>query len=350
MGHLDLVKLLRDNGSPMPACELICRAIKGGQLAILEWLLSSSGGGFDINSLPKCLKRAVTSHVPRTLTTVLGVCKLSRQSLSSAMEWAVETGSVLRINHLLNAGADPKDGNAFRAAVEANNTLLVHRILNHGLDASRCGSELVTAARHCNPEIIRELLARGALAPHGIFSLVTEQGTRSDVDAVRSCMVLKKAGCATEGQEETFAAVQAAAKRLREESKSWSLVSKKEPLGRLVGKEKEFVKDKPVAQPQSFEAVLQRGAEIIIGRPDADFTPTIDLTNVAAAETVSRRHVMLRYRDGLERWELLVLGRNGIYDGNLRFFPPCADEWIPLELLSNSTFEVGWVSFSVQPL
>ncbi len=39
MGHLAVVELLQQSGSPMPGDKLLTRAIKGGQLAMLSWLL-----------------------------------------------------------------------------------------------------------------------------------------------------------------------------------------------------------------------------------------------------------------------------------------------------------------------
>lgn len=47
---------------------------------------------------------SIESDIPRTLTTVLSVTKLTPASLDVALEVAVETGSILRINHLLEAG------------------------------------------------------------------------------------------------------------------------------------------------------------------------------------------------------------------------------------------------------
>jgi hypothetical protein len=51
------------------------------------------------------LKKAVKSDYPRTLTTVLSLCHLNKDTLNQALEWAVETGSAVRLNHLLEAGA-----------------------------------------------------------------------------------------------------------------------------------------------------------------------------------------------------------------------------------------------------
>ncbi len=55
MGHLAIVKLLVEAGSPLPGEKLLCRAIGGGQAHMLSWLLGP--GGLDMNDHPRALRK-----------------------------------------------------------------------------------------------------------------------------------------------------------------------------------------------------------------------------------------------------------------------------------------------------
>lgn len=347
MGHLAVVKLLVARGSPLPGDEVLVRAIDGGQLTMLSWLLSPTGGALDINEHPKALRRAVKSDVAHTLSTIVSVCKLTAASLSSALEWAVETGSVLRVNRLLEAGADPALGHAVHVATAANSTPLVHRLLDAMHGPQSFPGTVAVAAAHANPELVRELLAHGAHADAEAYAAATCGGTRSDAATLRTCAVLltHSVDVGTHGNAVVDAARAAVAAEV-------AAAPNTAPLrpARLVGREKAFVHDKPVPHPQSFSVSI--APRVLIGRADpadASHRPDVDMTAVAAAASVSRSHVAVRWHGGLGRWEFLVLGRNGVYDLDCHFFPPNADTWIPVDALGGGGFEVGWTVFEVVP-
>ena len=107
MGHLAVVRELMEAGSPMPHELLLLRAVGGGQTQMLSWLLGNAELQINVNEHHKALKKAVKSDFPRTLTTLLSLARLSAESLGMALEWAVSTGSAVRLSHLLEAGADP---------------------------------------------------------------------------------------------------------------------------------------------------------------------------------------------------------------------------------------------------
>lgn len=95
-------------------------------MEIMKWVLEL----IDLNAHPAALKHAIECDVPRTLTTILSLSKLTQASLDQALQWAVETGSVMRMNHLLQAGASPSVSKALLSAVQRNNTLICHKLLS----------------------------------------------------------------------------------------------------------------------------------------------------------------------------------------------------------------------------
>jgi hypothetical protein len=106
-----------------------------------------------------------------------------------------------------------------------------------------------------------------------------------------------------------------------------------------------------------------------LGRADAadpSHKVHLDLSDTASAASVSRNHINLRYHDNRNQWfgifsllfpsfvlphsssrQILVCGRNGVYDEKGKFFPP-SEHWIDLAVFPEHKFEVCWVKFELQ--
>ncbi len=352
MGHMAIVKLLVDAGSPIPGEKVLCRAIGGGQTQMLSWLLGPAG--LDINQYPKALRKAVVSDFPRMLTTVLSLSRLSQASLDLALEWAVQTGSSARLSHLLEAGASPATSKALAAAVAEDSTLMAHKLLAtlSVADVARFGSSLVeAAARNANPELVNDLLQHGACVGSAAIAAALEAASsKSQEDVARTLVGLLRRGAPC-GSAENHPLV-AAAQRVVEDARPATIEGEEDEIvAQLVGHEKDFVADKPVEQPRQFCQEMRRGRVLLIGRSDSasGHAVDVDLSDISSAASVSRTHALLRYHAGRQVWQLRSVGRNGLFDDRGRFFPPHED-WIDLSVFPGGRFEIGWTKFEVKPV
>ena len=263
------------------------------------------------------------------------------------------TGSSVRLSHLLEAGASPSKSKALQMAVDDNSTLIAHKLLAvcRPEEVAALGEGLVKGAtRQANAELTADLLSHGALLPGQAIALALASNKPQE-DVTRTLVNLLRRG-ARESAGDTGHPLLEAARRIVEDTRPATVEGLEEAvIGRLVGHEKDFVADKPVADPQHFDVELRRGVVVVMGRNDpAGQQVDVDMSGVASAASVSRTHVLLRFHDSRQVWQLHVAGRNGLFDERGRFFPPQMDEdaWIDLSVFPNNKFEVCWTKFEIK--
>lgn len=273
-----------------------------------------------------------------------------------ALEIAVRSGSVARVNHLLDAGASVQRSRALAIACEENATLMAHKLLSScpkAEDVARFGPVLVeSAAKRANPELASLLLSRGAIPSNAALRMALAAEGAAEEDVLRLLVVLLRRG-GIGGPDNSDPRVEVA-KRVLNDTRPAFLEGMEAQHAVLLGHEPAFVADKPVPQPKSFHVDLRSGrASVTIGRSDpaAGHHVDVDLGDVFSAASVSRTHALLRFHDSRQVWQIRVCGRNGIFDERGRFFPPQPeDEWTDLAVFPNNKFEIGWVKFELKPV
>ena len=172
-GHLDVIKLLHNEGANLDSQLLLWETCESGELEAVEFLLDH-GVGVKINlEIEHCGTPLAQACKERNLEIIellvehgADVNFVGRFVLSNPLAAACSVGDLDLVKYLVSVGADARIG-APLASIEGNNVELINYLLDNGADIDafdRESNPLLQAADYDLVENVRVLLERGANA------------------------------------------------------------------------------------------------------------------------------------------------------------------------------------------
>lgn len=208
---LDIVRCFLEAGAPVRPEKGLSPlySLDPANPQAVELLATMLQAGADPNAPPEpgqstLLARMITNDVPLALVDLLLKAGANPNPDSKTVLQAPLTVAAMRTRVdictlLLNAGADPNNGNPMGRAVANNSIELVDLLFSHGAQAQgeTGGDLLLVAARKASPAIIGRLLDAGAATDtqneNGNTALDIAEA-REDIEGTQISAMLQKAG------------------------------------------------------------------------------------------------------------------------------------------------------------